>query len=68
MRCVCRFCKKEYEEGKSTAGWTGYCSCKCQHEMAHKLGYRPGFDGKSEYDVLHKAKAIGSVKSQGEKV
>lgn len=56
--CVCRNCRKNYDPKKSRADWKGYCSMKCQHEKAHKLGAR---DIKDEYRVLKSANEIGEV-------
>lgn len=40
--CECRFCQKRYNYLKATADYKGYCSMKCQHAKARKLGYRKG--------------------------
>jgi hypothetical protein len=54
---ICRNCDKEYSPLKSRADWKGYCSQRCVHEKARKLGYRKGRN--TEYDVLHGAKQLG---------
>ncbi len=61
--CTCRTCTKTYDEHKSRAEYKGYCSAKCLHTMAKRCGYKKGKN--SEYDVLKRAKQIGSVKNIG---
>lgn len=66
QKCECRNCRKEYDEAKSRADYKGYCSAKCLHEKARALGYKrsvPRFDFSipSEYKILSRANAIGSV-------
>lgn len=65
----CRRCLRAYDPFKSRADWKGYCSAKCQHEMARELGYRPprryeshldqARAGTSEYCILNNARLIG---------
>lgn len=56
MICQCRNCPKTYEESKSRADFTGYCSQKCMKEKAKKLGW----DGKNltHADMLKGKKGI----------
>lgn len=66
IMCKCRNCDKVYEEAQARGDWKGYCSAKCQHAKAHKLGYQKkkfdaNFTKNTEYETLNKAKAIGSV-------
>lgn len=60
MTCICRACKKEYEEGKSTADWKGYCSQKCVHTKSKQFGYGRGMHS-SEGALLKRVGEIGSV-------
>ena len=60
MICRCRFCNQVYSEDKSRADYKGYCSQRCLHKKAKELGFRKQSD-RTEYDVLKKAKEIGSV-------
>lgn len=66
MQCLCRNCGKEYNSLKARGDWTGFCSAKCQHEKAKKLGYRKGKN--SEYDILNRHQCIGDVPTKSEKV
>jgi hypothetical protein len=65
--CRCRECEKIYREDKATADWKGYCSQKCVHKRSRKFGFNPTLAKKkaypfhTEYDVLNRAKQIGSV-------
>lgn len=65
MLCKCRNCGTKYDENKSRADWKGYCSQACFHAKARKHGYKKSYEkygaGHSEYDVLSRAKQIGSV-------
>lgn len=63
MKCQCRNCGKEYPEHKSRADYKGYCSAKCLHDKAKKLGFRKTRHGRGhyEYDTLKNANEIGSV-------
>lgn len=63
MTCKCRNCAKKYEENESRAELKGYCSAKCQHEKAKKLGYRKSNKSVSEYDVLKGVNQIGSIET-----
>ena len=56
---ICRECNAEYDCRKSRGMWKGYCSAKCQHAMARKLGWRPQFKDPTEYEVLKRAGEIG---------
>lgn len=58
---VCRRCRKQYDSRKARGDYTGYCSARCQHEMARALGYRKG-GRESEYTVLSRAGQVGDVK------
>lgn len=62
LNCRCRNCGKLYNENKATADFKGYCSQACLHEKARKHGYRKSQEKfRSEYDILNRAKLIGSV-------
>ncbi len=67
MKCQCRLCLKTYESTKSRGEWTGFCSAKCQHQMAKELGYHKGTH-KSEYEVLSTCQEIGDVPVEAERV
>jgi hypothetical protein len=67
MICICRTCKKEYDEFKARGDYTGFCSAKCQHEKAKQLGYRKG-QKKSEYYVLDQANCVGSIPVEKERI
>ncbi len=58
--CVCRACGKHYDNRKARGEYTGFCSAKCQHDTAKRLGYRKG-KGRTEYQCLHDGKQIGNV-------
>lgn len=58
--CVCRSCGKNYDNRKARGDYKGFCSAKCQHEKAKKLGFRKG-KGRHEYDVLKRHGQIGDV-------
>ncbi len=62
--CICRTCKKEYDEEKARADYKGFCSMKCQHELARRVGYRKTKDkqpNKTEYSYLQIANQVGSI-------
>ncbi len=58
--CRCRYCNKQYAENKSTCEMRGYCSQKCMHANAKRLGYKKN-GLRSEYEVLKSYNAVGSV-------
>ena|ERR1017187_2835352 len=58
--CVCRNCPKVYDQNTSRADYMGYCSMKCQHEKAKKLGYKKG-PGSAEWVCLNQNEAVGRV-------
>jgi len=55
----CRNCLKEYDPNKATADWKGYCSQRCVHAKAKRLGYRKGNPRHTEFHVLKEAGQIG---------
>lgn len=57
-QCQCRNCGTSYDRSKSRAEYKGFCSAKCQHEKARKLGYRKGKD-RTEFQVLKGNECIG---------
>lgn len=59
-KCICRTCKKQYNPARARGELNGFCSAKCQHEMANRHGYRRN-GSRSEYQVLNSANEIGSV-------
>src|ERR1019366_1567192 len=62
--CVCRNCPKVYDQNNSRADYMGYCSMKCQHEKAKKLGYKKSnerLSNTSEWHYLHDRQVIGRV-------
>ena len=66
MKCICRTCKKVYDEHKARGEWKGFCSAKCQHFLAKSLGYSPK-KHKGEYEVLCAADCIGSIPTEEER-
>lgn len=58
--CICRKCKKQYDESKSRGDYKGFCSAKCQHTMAKELGYRKNGE-RSEFSTLQRHNEVGSV-------
>lgn len=74
MTCTCRNCGKRYNDEKSRADYTGYCTQKCMKAKAKSLGWNEAkekkltysqrvisFRSDSLYAVLKRAKAVGSV-------
>jgi hypothetical protein len=59
-KCKCRQCGGIYNPDKSRADYTGYCSAKCLHAKAKKLGYKKG-KRPGEYEVLERFGQVGSV-------
>lgn len=62
MLCICRKCRKKYNDQTSRSDWTGYCSQKCMKTMAKELGCKR--DGQ-EYAILKQANAIGAIRVGG---
>jgi len=64
MFCKCRNCGKKYDDQKSRAWYTGYCSQKCLVAMAKKCGWN-GKQGRSQgcqvYKYVDGARQIGRV-------
>ncbi len=66
--CICRNCGKQYDADKSRADYKGYCSQKCLHAMAKRLGYNKKYEKSwlsTEYAVLARNKKLGSVPIKG---
>lgn len=64
--CICRTCKKIYEEDKSRAELKGYCSQKCMHEKSREFGFRKEKKGEwTEYETLRRHNEVGSVFTDG---
>lgn len=72
MKCVCRTCKKVYDDQKATADYTGYCTQRCMKAKAKEYGWseRNERDAKARgwpyaavtlYGVLNRNRLLGSV-------
>ena len=57
----CRTCEKTYKQGTETSDYKGYCSMRCQHTMAKRVGYKKTKGGQTEFSVLKQHNLIGNV-------
>ena len=55
----------EYDGRKARGDWKGFCSAKCQHEMAARCGFKKNQISSgvhnSEYTYLKRAGVLGDV-------
>lgn len=66
MKCICRFCKKEYNNQTSRCDYTGYCTQRCMKAKARELGWTPAIEKMykvSIYDKLKRHGQVGDVKA-----
>lgn len=49
---ACVVCSRPYDPAKTRAELKGFCSMRCQHQLAHDCGWRKGC-GKSEWAYMH---------------
>lgn len=54
--CVCRECGKTYDNAKSRAMYTGFCSGKCMNVVAKRHGYP-----KREKSIFNCLRAAGKI-------